>query len=77
MKNTLKAKLQKGESIIGTLVGLGHPDVTEILARVGFDWLLIDAEHSPLSLETLQKLLQAMNGTDCIPIVRPQWNDPV
>ena len=38
---------------------------------------MIDAEHSPLSFETMQQLLQAMNGTDCIPIVRPQWNDPV
>jgi len=28
-------------------------------------------------LETLQRMMQAMNGTNCIPIVRPQWNDPV
>lgn len=77
MKNILKEKLRRGESVIGTFIGLCHPDLTEILSRMGFDWLLLDAEHGPLSLESMQVMLQAMNGTDCTPIVRPQWNDPV
>ncbi len=77
MKNLLKEKLSKGESVIGCFVGLGHPDVTEVLSRMGFDWILIDGEHSPMGLETMQRMLQAMNGTDCTPIVRPAWNDPV
>jgi 2-keto-3-deoxy-L-rhamnonate aldolase RhmA len=77
LKNILKTKLQNGERVIGTFVGLGHPDITEILSRLGFDWILLDAEHSPLGFETIQQMIQAMNGTDCIPIVRPQWNDPV
>lgn len=63
--------------MIGTFVGLGHPDVTEILSRMGFDWLVIDSEHSPIGPETIQLMLQAMNGTDCTPIVRPPWNDLV
>lgn len=77
MKNTLKAKLKKGEAVIGTWVGLGHPDVTEELSRLGFDFLLLDSEHGPMGFETLQQMMQSMNGTDCIPIVRPQWNDLV
>lgn len=77
MKNILKEKLRRGESVIGTFIGLGYPDLTEILSRMGFDWLLLDAEHGPLSLESMQVMLHAMNGTDCTPIVRPQWNDPV
>lgn len=77
MRNKLKERLQKGELLIGTLVGLGHADVTEILAGLGFDWLFLDAEHGPLSFETLQQLMQAMGNTGCVPIVRPQWNDPV
>lgn len=77
MKNTLKEKLKKGEGVIGTFVGLSHPDVTEELSRLGFDWLLLDAEHGPLGFESLQLMMQVMNGTDCTPIVRPQWNDPV
>ncbi|MCK5670275.1 hypothetical protein KAI10_02735 [Candidatus Bathyarchaeota archaeon] len=77
MKNLLKEKLLKGEQVVGCFVGLGHPDVTEAISRMGFDWVLIDGEHAPLSLETMQVMLQAMNGTDCTPIVRPAWNDPV
>ena len=77
MKNPLKEKLKKGEAVIGTFVGVGHPDVTEWLSRVGFDWLLLDAEHAPLDFVTLQRMMQAMNGTSCVPLVRPQWNDPV
>lgn len=77
MKNRLKEKLENNQPVIGTFVALGHPDVTEMLAGLGFDWLLLDAEHGPLGYETLQRLMQAMNGSGCTPIVRPQWNDMV
>ena len=77
MKNPLKEKLQQGEAVIGTFVEIGHPDVTEWLSRLGFDWLLLDSEHAPADFETLQRMMQAMNGTSCIPIVRPQWNELV
>jgi len=43
LKNLLKVKLKEGKPVIGTFVGLGHPDVTEVLSRIGFDWLLLDA----------------------------------
>jgi len=77
LKNPLKEKLRRGEAVIGTFVGIGHPDVTEWLSHLGFDWLLLDAEHSPLDFGTLQQMLQSMSGTNCVPIIRPQWNDPV
>lgn len=67
----------QGQPVIGTFVGLGHPDVTEVLSGLGFDWLVLDGEHSPMSLETMQVLMQSMNGSNCVPIVRPQWNDMV
>jgi len=77
LKNLLKEKLKKGEVVTGVFVGLGHPDVTEMLSRVGFEWILIDGEHGPLGLETMQKMMQSMNGSNCTPMVRPQWNDMV
>ncbi|MFC1900462.1 HpcH/HpaI aldolase/citrate lyase family protein [Chloroflexota bacterium] len=77
MKNILREKLNKKQPVIGTFISLGHPDVTEALSRMGFDWLLIDCEHSVIGLETMTLMMQAMNGTDCTPIVRPQWNDMV
>lgn len=77
MKNPLKEKLNRGEAVIGTFISIGHPDVAEWLSRIGFDWLLLDNEHSPTGLETLQTMMQGMNGSPCVPLVRPQWNDPV
>lgn len=77
MKNQLKERLKKGEIITGTFVGLGHPDVTEWLSRLGYDFLLLDGEHSPIGFETMQMMMQAMNGTSCVPIIRPQWSDMV
>jgi len=77
MKNPLKEKLQRGEVATGTFVAIGHPDVTERLSMMGFDWLLLDGEHGPLGLETMQVMLQAMRGDTCVPIIRVQWNDPV
>jgi len=76
VKNLLKEKLQKGQIAIGAIAGI-HPDVTERLSRMGFDYLLLDGEHTPIGLETMQQMLQAMNGSNCTPIVRPQWNEMV
>ena len=75
MKNHLKEKIQQGKTIAGILTGLGHPDVAELLSRIGYDFLYLDDEHGPMHYETLQRMMQAMNGTDCTPIVRVQENN--
>ena len=77
MINVLKARVNRGQSVIGTFVQIGSPDVTEMLSRVGFDFLILDSEHAPLGFETLQQMMQAMSGAECTPIVRPPWNDIV
>jgi len=75
LKNHLKEKIQQGKTIAGILTGLGHPDVAELLSRIGYDFLYLDDEHGPMHYETLQRMMQAMNGTDCTPIVRVQENN--
>jgi len=77
MQNPVKQKLQAGRATIGAWVGIGHPDVAEILAQMGFDWLVFDAEHAPLTIETVQVLIQAMGNHEVAPLVRVAWNDPV
>jgi len=78
MKNPLKEKLKRGEVAVGTFIGIGHPEITEFLSVLGFDWLLLDGEHGPLGLETMQAMMQSMRNTDsCVPIIRVEWNDPV
>jgi len=75
MKNVAKRKLQSGQSIVGAFVAFPHPDMCEWLAHMGFDWLILDMEHGPLSFEMVQRMIQAMKGTDCAPLVRPPTNN--
>jgi 2-keto-3-deoxy-L-rhamnonate aldolase RhmA len=73
---SFKERLRQGKPLIGTLLSLGQPAVAEMLSRCGFDWLWIDMEHAPLSLEVTQQLLQA-KGELCAAFVRIPANDPV
>jgi 2-keto-3-deoxy-L-rhamnonate aldolase RhmA len=75
VKNALKRKLKSGKVSIGTWISIGHPDVAEILAGVGFDWLLFDMEHAPLTFETMHQMMQAMGGSETAPLVRVARND--
>ena len=63
--------------MFGAWLSLNDPVAAEILARVGFDFLLIDTEHGAWDLVTLQTTLMGFNGTDTVPIVRVPWNDHV
>jgi 2-keto-3-deoxy-L-rhamnonate aldolase RhmA len=58
----------------GTLLSIGAPQVAEIIASSGFDWVLIDMEHTALSLESVQNALQVM-GDRILKIVRVPGND--
>jgi len=77
MKNPVKEKLKAGKPSIGTWITIGHPDVSEFLATLGFDWFVFDMEHSPISFETVQVLMQASSFSKTIPLVRVAWNDIV
>jgi 4-hydroxy-2-oxoheptanedioate aldolase len=73
----MKDKLKAGEPVFGAWLSLNDPAAAEILARTGFDFLLIDMEHGPWDLVTLQHTLMGFNGTDTVPVVRVPWNDHV
>jgi len=76
-ENFVKRKLKDGEVSVGVWVGTGHPDIAEILGGMGFDWMVFDMEHAPLSFETVQMMMQGLNGSETLPIVRVPWNDMV
>jgi 2-dehydro-3-deoxyglucarate aldolase/4-hydroxy-2-oxoheptanedioate aldolase len=76
MKLTFRKELLSGKKMIGTLVSLPCPSVTEILCDAGFDWLFIDGEHSPLAMGDIQNMLQAA-GDRCSCVVRIPANDEV
>jgi len=71
----LKQRLANNELTIGSWVTLGHPSIAEIMAAAGFDWLVIDAEHSAMELSDIQVLIQAMDTHYCPAIVRVTSND--
>ncbi|MEM2111182.1 MAG: aldolase/citrate lyase family protein [Candidatus Bathyarchaeia archaeon] len=75
MKNILKRILRQGKVALGVTVSIGHPDITDILGTVGFDFINFDTQHTPLSIETVQSMMQAMSYSQTTPIVRVQWND--
>jgi 4-hydroxy-2-oxoheptanedioate aldolase len=62
---------------IGMWVSSGSPVVAEICAGAGLDWLLIDGEHSPIGLETISALLQAVAPYPVTPLVRAPSGDAV
>ena len=75
--NPVKDKLLDGKTSVGTFMGLGSPQVTEVLARAGLEWLIIECEHSAVDIPHVEDVLRAMNGTDTGPIVRIPSADPV
>ena len=68
-------RLRNGELLVGTLISLPSPEVTEIMAKTGFDWLFIDAEHGAFNPQQAQALLQAAGKCPCV--VRVPSDDEV
>ena len=73
----LKKKLAAGKFSPGMWISLPSPTACEVIAGTGFDWIIVDAEHSPFNPETLQYMLMAFKGSDTVPIIRVPWNDHV
>ncbi|MDT0684558.1 HpcH/HpaI aldolase/citrate lyase family protein [Roseicyclus sp. F158] len=76
-KNHFKRRLLAGEVQHGLWMSLASPVAAEALSLVGYDWLLFDAEHSPVEIASLQPLLQAAAAGSSSCVGRPAWNDKV
>jgi len=76
-RNAFKQELAAGRSQIGLWSSLSSNYSVEVIAGAGFDWLLLDMEHSPNDLESLLTQLQAAAPYDAHPVVRVPWNDMV
>lgn len=77
IKNPVKRKLKNGQKTIGGFLQMISPVSAEIMSQSGFDWLIVDLEHSPGDFANLQAQLQAMNGSGVVPFARAPWNDMV
>lgn len=68
--NTVKAALKRGESQVGTWLTLGSPFATRYIARLGFPWLTVDVEHSPVNWETAALMFGTIADSGCVPLAR-------
>ena len=76
-RNAFKHALAAGQLQIGLWSSLCSNIATEVIADSGFDWILLDTEHSPNEIPSLLSQLQAIGRGGTTPIVRPAWNDMV
>ena len=76
-QNAFKRGLRSGRTQIGLWSSLSSNYTVEVIAGAGYDWILLDCEHSPNDLESLLTQLQACAPYPTAPIVRVPWNDTV
>lgn len=73
-ENPMKKGLKEGKSYIGTFAKIPDPSVIEIFAFSGFDYFIIDNEHSQMGKESMVNLLRASDISGIVPIVRVREN---
>ncbi|TCT02225.1 HpcH/HpaI aldolase family protein [Aquabacter spiritensis] len=76
-RNAFKHALAAGDLQIGLWCSLCSNITVDLVSDSGFDWLLLDSEHSPNELPAILTQLQAARGGTATPLVRPSANDPV
>jgi 4-hydroxy-2-oxoheptanedioate aldolase len=77
LPNDFKRALRAGKAQIGLWSSLSSNYTVEVIAGAGFDWILLDTEHSPNELESLLTQLQAAAPYPTHAVVRVPWNDMV
>jgi 4-hydroxy-2-oxoheptanedioate aldolase len=75
--NPVTDKLRAGQPAVGSWLSLCSPVAAENMARVGWDWLVVDAEHSPVGFETMVNCFRAVQLGGAVPMARVPWNDTV
>ncbi len=75
-KNRMKAKIKAGEPAFGVSVTFPAPELVEMIADAGFDWILIDCEHGSHDLDSVLAMTMACEVSGVTPIVRPPVNQP-
>jgi 2-dehydro-3-deoxyglucarate aldolase len=75
--NQFKKDLSAGKRLIGCWASLSSHISTEVLGVAGFDWILLDGEHSPNDVISFVPQLMALKDSVSAPFVRPSHNNPI
>src|SRR5436190_19674360 len=73
-QNHVRAKLKRGEPSVGTWLTLPDTVAARLMARVGFDWLTVELEHTPIDFETAADSFALIAGNNCVPLARVPLN---
>lgn len=73
----LKQKLQNNELTIGSWIMMGHPMSVEVMALAGFEWLVVDIEHTSIDMGTTEQLISAIQAKGIKALVRVSKNEEV
>ena len=72
--NPVRAKLKRGEPSVGTWLTLPDSIAARLMARVGFDWLTVELEHTPVTFETAATSFAIIAASGVVPLARVPWN---
>jgi 2-dehydro-3-deoxyglucarate aldolase len=73
----LKEKLKNNELTFGSWIMMGNTMSVEVMALAGFDWLVVDIEHTAIDLETTLSLISTIQAHDMKALVRVSKNEEV
>jgi 2-dehydro-3-deoxyglucarate aldolase len=71
----LKQKIKSGQLTLGSWITLGHPSIAEIFSKAKFDWLVVDLEHSTISIDQAGELIRVIDLAGVAPLVRLTSNN--
>lgn len=74
---SLKQKLKNNKLTIGSWIMMGNPMSVEVMALAGFEWLVVDIEHTSIDLETTQALITTIQANGIKALVRVSKNEEV
>ena len=75
-QNRMKDRLRRGEPVFGVSVMIPSPQIVEMIAAAGFDWVLLDCEHGTLTLESVELMAMAAEASGITAIGRPMSRAP-
>lgn len=75
--NTLKDRLRDGTTAFGVMLNIPSPELVELVGLLGFDWVFIDSEHGPMSVETCEHMVRAAESVGITPMIRLPYPEPL
>ncbi len=73
--NRIKEKFRNGQAVVGIEIGIPNPILVNALSKVGFDFMMLDMEHTSIDRAVLPSLIIALEASETEAIVRVPWND--